>query len=516
MTDHDPNSQVTREKDSTVGGQLIRIAKAVAIVGLLLLAITVVIAILRPIAYYKLVEHLVESVSGLTGLNQYLVTAVAVATGLPFIIAIRFVIAPPKKWHRPAGLGVMAAYITAYNIALYAITGDQYFRVDSDAEAIKWYAITPNGVDYFDRPGTHPVYGIPLQPVTPDAIAEHKLHAVGEASPVDAADVQFFDPMTGAPKAWYTQESDGRLSFFDRPGFDPRSGVRLQGVTPSIAAKWMEQQGQNERKKVFLEQVRKGSVKPIDPAQAEFFDPESGEAAVWYGRAERGVLEFYDRPGFDPLTGDRLRPVTASVVAEWKESEAQRRESERQAADIKARSAAEAARRKKRAELRALVNSVSVARGRRSVAVIAQAGRSSNHNDQALARGLAGTMKDFSPEVDVVEGLFRRQFTAEGWYERALGGDVGFLAETGAFDAAESVLLVRVSGDCRPSPRSEGVHLCAIRFESRVAYSGGSSTARSGTVSGSGFSDAAALERALEVLVETELSNLTNTTQARR
>ncbi len=106
----------------------------------------------------------------------------------------------------------------------------------------KWYALTPDGVKYYDGPGVDPRYRIPLQPITPELARKLKLLEKGGVKPIDPTQATFFNPITGEPQVWYYQYPDGTLEFYDKPGFHPVTGTPLQAVTQQIYFEWKRRQ----------------------------------------------------------------------------------------------------------------------------------------------------------------------------------------------------------------------------------------------------------------------------------
>jgi hypothetical protein len=53
--------------------------------------------------------------------------------------------------------------------------------------------------------------------------------------------VEFFDKRTGKPKVWYWRAESG-YEFYDAPGFHPRTGEILSGVTREVIAEWLRSQ----------------------------------------------------------------------------------------------------------------------------------------------------------------------------------------------------------------------------------------------------------------------------------
>lgn len=45
-----------------------------------------------------------------------------------------------------------------------------------------------------------------------------------------------------------------------------------------------------------------------------YFNVKTGEPIKYYSQSADGSYKFYDEPGYDPITGDPLRPVTKDVV----------------------------------------------------------------------------------------------------------------------------------------------------------------------------------------------------------
>jgi Protein kinase domain/Tetratricopeptide repeat len=53
-----------------------------------------------------------------------------------------------------------------------------------------------------------------------------------------------------------------------------------------------------------------------DAATYLWFDPKTRQAMVWYSSSSDGNFRFFDGPGMDPQTGQRLSPVTPQFVAD--------------------------------------------------------------------------------------------------------------------------------------------------------------------------------------------------------
>jgi hypothetical protein len=164
--------------------------------------------------------------------------------------------------------------------------------------------------------------------------------------------VEFFDKTTGKVRVWYWRTESG-YEFYDGPGFHPRTGEALTGVTLDVIAKWQQSKqnvtqcyiiqrsarapviyrdhlpgmdpetgrecrlvttGLIERLKEYAEGKRPVRIKASQP---EFFDPRTSEPIVWY--VDHGdTIEIFDLMGYHPQTSEELLPVTPEIVDRWK------------------------------------------------------------------------------------------------------------------------------------------------------------------------------------------------------
>jgi hypothetical protein len=169
--------------------------------------------------------------------------------------------------------------------------------------------------------------------------------------------VEFFDKTTGKVKVWYWRAESG-YEFYDGPGFHPRTGEALTGVTLDVITKWQQSKqnvtqcyiiqrgarapviyrdhlpgmdpetgrecrlvttGLIERLKEYAEGKRPVRIKAPQP---EFFDPRTSEPIVWY--VDHGdTIEIFDLMGYHPETSEELLPVTPEIVDRWKAQQAE-------------------------------------------------------------------------------------------------------------------------------------------------------------------------------------------------
>lgn len=168
--------------------------------------------------------------------------------------------------------------------------------------------------------------------------------------------VEFFDKKTGKIKVWYWRAESG-YEFYDAPGFHPRTGEALTGVTLDVITKW--QQSKQNVTQCYI--IQRGGREPviyrdhlpgmdretgrecrlvtiglidrlkeyadgkrpsrITARPAEFFDPRTSEPIVWYVE-HGGEIEIFDLLGYHPETGEELLPVTPEIVDRWNAQQA--------------------------------------------------------------------------------------------------------------------------------------------------------------------------------------------------
>jgi len=406
------------EKLKKILPSLLIFVLALAVLGLVLYAFAI------PLDIYivgKLFHYVVEKVVSITGMSIWLAKGIVAIVLIPmFWVLPNLYRGKYKKQARAVG----ALYFGIFFLSIYFLSRDINFA-HSGAGPLKWYALTPDGVKFYDSPGNDPVYGMPLKPVTPEVIRKLKL-------------------------------------------------------------------------------LQKGDLKVIDPRNAVFFNPITGEAQIWYHRYPDGTVEFYDRPGYHPVTGDPLEAVTKQIVSDW-----------RAHASVGKAPAAEAAKplpggvavppgkKEDRGQaLRSLINKrATLQHGVPNVALVIEAkgGAVGDSAQSALYRLLR------SDRVQVVTGYFREgAFKSGGFFEEIYGGNTKNLKESGAMADLDYLLLGKVSYSFRKNPQlDQDLISCDLTFAYKVVdrQCNISGSGVKNTI-GAGFTEEAALERAMEVLAE--------------
>jgi hypothetical protein len=212
--------------------------KVGAILILLILLFIPTIIAMKYMAISQIYSHFVGSISSQIGLSKYLIKAGVILMLIPLLLGLKYFFSI-KKRRRLIGAAILVTLVVLYNLSLYYFTKDSYFAF-SQGSVLKWYALTPEGVKFFDRPGVEPVYGITLKPVMPEVIRNLKLLQKGDFNPVDPAKVNWFNPITGDPQIWYYQYPDGSFEFYDKPGYHPITGEPLKPATKQIHFEWRE------------------------------------------------------------------------------------------------------------------------------------------------------------------------------------------------------------------------------------------------------------------------------------
>lgn len=417
--------------------------KAGIIVLVLFLLFFPTLVALKYVAIKQVYFHFVSTIADLTGLNTFLVKAVCALLLVPFIIGVRYLFSL-NKTRRAVGLIVIILYVSIYNLSLYHFTKEQYFEFES-GKGMKWYALTPEGVDFYDKPGVDPVYGITLQQVTPEIIKKLKL-------------------------------------------------------------------------------IEKGDFKPIDPETATFFNPITGETKVWYFRYPDGTYEFYDKPGYHPITGKALKPVTHQVVSEWEAFKEQQVEIERQKKTEAARKEAlrkaeEAERQKQLAEarkreewlkeLRSMINPSIVSPDSPNVALAIIAEKPDSSLAQIPENMLPDLLKTNVDRHNIISHYFTEDFKQKGYFAKVFKGNIKLLKEMDAFSQVDYIIMGKVKFSFKSGGIVEGMVSCNIDLVFKVFNETGA-LVDSGTVSviGPGYSEEEALKRGLEMIVEKDADRI--------
>lgn len=111
-----------------------------------------------------------------------------------------------------------------------------------------------------------------------------------------------FSQSSGDAQKWFIQDQAGNILLYDSGGFTS-SGESKKVVTQQICRDYMRQQTGNRP------QLLTGSLDQI-----EFFDSVTGTPKVWYNQGTDGSIQLFDKPGFDPASGEELNRINRDIV----------------------------------------------------------------------------------------------------------------------------------------------------------------------------------------------------------
>jgi tetratricopeptide (TPR) repeat protein len=115
-----------------------------------------------------------------------------------------------------------------------------------------------------------------------------------------------YDP-DGKTQKCYVLTRDG-IKISNHIGIDADTGRECRLLAPQMLEKYTSYKD-GRRPQLVVD------------AQPNFFAPASGEPIVWYERTKAGRIELFDLMGFQPQTGDELKPVSRQIVEEWREQQ---------------------------------------------------------------------------------------------------------------------------------------------------------------------------------------------------
>ncbi len=254
------------------------------------------------------VRGYVAEIGAAFGLNAHLTNAIFIVSLAVVAFCLRLSFSLSKR-RRAVGQLALLTLLVGHSLALWSAS-----RLKIEGRC---YVVTRTGITYNEHPGLDPATGRPCRPVTNELQERLRAYETG-ARPTRVTDEHptFFDPRTGEPVIWFYRDAQGTIELFDLMGFHPLTGEELTPITKEVVAQWQESQ----RRRVALPTR---APQRIDPARGGFFDPMTGAPRAWYVVAPNGVLEFFDSPGFHPVTGEPLVVVTRSVVDAWQAAAAQ-------------------------------------------------------------------------------------------------------------------------------------------------------------------------------------------------
>jgi hypothetical protein len=301
----------------------------------------------------------------------------------------------------------------------------------------------------------------------------------------------------GKPMKWAAITNEG-IKYYASPGFGP-DGQRLIEVTPDTLKK--------------LKNWDKPLLR-VDPNSVTWFNPNTGQADIYYVETSSGDYEFFNRWGHHPQTGAELKPVSDEVKRAFEKRKTELARQTQQAVDTDRERATlakedeirrnETAEKEKQvSKLRALVNHTKMDSTKVNVAFVLDRSSLNSGNFTEAQTQFVSTMRKVSNGVAIYDDVLRPEFGRNGYFEKAFNGDTSFLKDTGLFDTANFLLLCRLKAESSADQALGGVFSCRTELTYRV-LNRHCEQVDSGLIHavGPGFSAQAALLRAIEIGVE--------------
>ena len=270
-----------------------------------LLGVVVAYWIADKVLSFRLAENYVSEIADVFDLNDHLAKAFIYVTFVAIVLFGGMAFSISKR-RRLIGITGIFALLVTHSLILWLGTSDQ--PVDRRGASLQCYVITRDAVRYGNHPGIDPDTGQECRPVTAEILPRlreyekgHRPQRILEASPT------FFDLGTGEAVVWYSKDKDNRIEIFNLMGFHPELGEPLIPVTKEVVEGWKLQRQQEARQ----------APQKINPDKYAPFDPITGKARVWFWRSAGGDYEFYDRPGYEPVSGEQLALITKEAIAGW-------------------------------------------------------------------------------------------------------------------------------------------------------------------------------------------------------
>ena len=111
----------------------------------------------------------------------------------------------------------------------------------------------------------------------------------------------FFDRGKGPPIKFYAKTLEG-FKFSSSEDFDPKFGIRFKPITPEVVKEYY-----------FWKET--GKLRNIPEVEDEkYFDMLTGDPIVWYSERPGGKIMLFSLPGYDPMTGRLLKPITSEAI----------------------------------------------------------------------------------------------------------------------------------------------------------------------------------------------------------
>lgn len=232
---------------------------------LLILILAIILPKFPIVIIKKIFSYAAQNFENVSGLSPWLIKGILVFALFPFywalleILKIKIPFINKKKSFRKTAKIVILAYTGLFFLTMFFLSRGTYFG-HFKGEAIKYYAVTPEGIRFFDSPGFDSKYGIELKPVTSDMMVKFQKKTLGmQPKRIDIEEIkniEFFDPITGEAKIWYYLDNNGNYEFFDGPGFHALYNVELKPVNFEVIQSYQNKIKEKQEKTIIEQNLK--------------------------------------------------------------------------------------------------------------------------------------------------------------------------------------------------------------------------------------------------------------------
>lgn len=197
----------------------------------------VIFALIYLFLWFMVFRYVAEALNNKFFLQPELSWALAWGvTALLVVSIVRFV---PAALLGVAGSRAWTAYGVSLTVLLllsYSWSGAAYF--DQNGESERTLVRRDGKLEILAADKRDPHTGREVERLTPENLREFQLRnqygSFADAPPVRPG--HYFDEVSNEPKVWYSEVSPGVYDLFPLPGFDPRTGERLQAISREIVS----------------------------------------------------------------------------------------------------------------------------------------------------------------------------------------------------------------------------------------------------------------------------------------
>jgi|GEM_PF-3769027 len=267
---------------------------------------------------------------------------------------------------------------------------------------------------------------------------------------------KYFRHDTGEPTVWYSYDTyEGCYRVSSTPGYDTRTGGKLEPVTPEIAP-------QIEK--------RKCSRKKIETLDEMFFDPITGQPLKWYYKADDGSYEFFSSPGYHTLTGKKLEPVTPEIAVRIREEAKSKEKYDKEMEEELSRRQRELERQQvNRAFLEKYIylDSPKKAAPKTVLVLIYEI---INARELAQDQGLTSEIENLLKKkgCSISSNVFKPAFCEDGFLEELLGGSGQILSRLQFRKFADYLLVAEESVNLTLKKGLDDLTVCEISLQCRL------------------------------------------------